>query len=148
MSRAVDRGRLAFIGSSPPSPRGSPPGAMFRRRRDSPGGAAAADSQCRRSRHVVYRHGPSRYSTLHLLFDIFTGLGVAAAVGIRPFLPALVVGALAAANVQIHFNHTSLSFLQSWPFLLGVVVAAIVIVAAERRFGFTEERREMLVLLA
>ena len=85
---------------------------------------------------------------MHLLFDIFTGIGVAAAVGIRPFLPALVVGALAVAGVEIHFNHTALSFLQSWPFLLGVVVAAIVIVVLERRFGFTEERREMLVLLA
>jgi hypothetical protein len=85
---------------------------------------------------------------LHLLFDIFTGLGVAAAVGIRPFLPALVVGGLAAGHVQIHFNHTSLSFLQSWPFLLGVVVAAVVIVVVERRFGFTEDRRELVVLLA
>src|SRR5436305_2125337 len=132
MSRAVDRGRLAFIGSSPPSP----------------GGAAAADSQCRRSRHVVYRHDSSRYSTLHLLFDIFTGLGVAAAVGIRPFLPALVVGALAAGSVEIHFNHTALSFLQSWPFLLGVVVAAILITVLERRFGFSDDRREMVVLLA
>jgi Domain of unknown function (DUF4126) len=84
---------------------------------------------------------------LHLLFDIFTGLGVAAAVGIRPFLPALVVGGLAAGSVQIHFKHTSLSFLQSWPFLLAVVIAGLVIVVAERRFGFTDERRPMLALL-
>ena len=104
-------------------------------------------SPCRRRGHLVYRHGSSRYTTLHLLFDIFTGLGVAAAVGIRPFLPALVVGALAAAGVQIHFNHTDLSFLQSWPFLLGVVIAAIVIAIAERRFGFTEDGRPMLILL-
>lgn len=85
---------------------------------------------------------------MHLAFDIFTGIGVAAAVGIRPFLPALVVGGLAAGHFQIRFNHTALSFLQSWPFLLGVVVAAIVIAVVERRFGFTDDRREMLILLA
>ncbi len=85
---------------------------------------------------------------MHLIFDIFTGLGVAAAVGIRPFLPALVVGALAAGHVQIHFNHTALSFLQSWPFLLGVVVAAVAIAVIERRFGFADDRREMVILLA
>jgi hypothetical protein len=73
---------------------------------------------------------------------------VAAAVGIRPFLPALVVGALAAGHVEIHFNHTALSFLQSWPFLLGVVLAAIAIAVLERRLGFTDDRRDVVVLLA
>jgi uncharacterized membrane protein (UPF0136 family) len=72
---------------------------------------------------------------VHLAFDIFQGIGIAAAVGIRPFLPALLVGALAAGNVEIHFKHTSYSFLQSWPFLLAMVVAAIVLAAAERRLG-------------
>ncbi|MGN6872216.1 MAG: DUF4126 family protein [Solirubrobacteraceae bacterium] len=57
---------------------------------------------------------------MHLVFDICQGIGVAAAVGIRPFLPALVTGALAAGNVEIHFNHTDYSFLQSWPFLLAM----------------------------
>ena len=37
---------------------------------------------------------------MHLAFDIFQGIGVAAAVGIRPFLPALVAGALAAGDVE------------------------------------------------
>jgi uncharacterized membrane protein YgdD (TMEM256/DUF423 family) len=59
---------------------------------------------------------------VHLVFDILTGIGVAAAVGIRPFLAALVVGILAAANVQIHFSHTDYSFLQSWPFLLAMAL--------------------------
>jgi hypothetical protein len=70
---------------------------------------------------------------VHLVFDIFQGIGVAAAVGIRPFLPGLVVGALAAGNVEIHFNHTDFSFLQSPWFLLGLVIAAIVLSVAERR---------------
>jgi uncharacterized membrane protein YgdD (TMEM256/DUF423 family) len=59
---------------------------------------------------------------VHLVFDICQGIGVAAAVGIRPFLPALVTGALAAGNVEIHFNHTDYSFLQSWPFLLAMAL--------------------------
>ena len=62
---------------------------------------------------------------MHLVFDIFQGIGVAAAVGIRPFLPALAVGALAAGDVEIHFDHTDYSFLQSAPFLLVMVVGAI-----------------------
>ena len=72
-----------------------------------------------------YRHVPSRYSTVHLVFDIFQGIGVAAAVGVRPFLPALVTGALAAGDVEITFNHTSYSFLQSVAFLLALAVCVV-----------------------
>jgi hypothetical protein len=73
---------------------------------------------------------------MHLAFYICTGIGIAAALGIRPFLPALVAGALAAGHVELHFNHTGYSFLQSWPFLLVMAVAAIALVVAERR-GWT-----------
>jgi hypothetical protein len=72
---------------------------------------------------------------VHLAFDILTGIGVAAAVGIRPFLAALVVGILAAANVEIHFNGTTYSFLQRWPFLLALVILAFVATLLERRVG-------------
>jgi hypothetical protein len=71
---------------------------------------------------------------MHLAFDIFQGIGIAAAVGIRPFLPALGVGALAAGSVQIHFKGTDYSFLQGGPFLAGVAVAAVALALAERRF--------------
>ena len=64
------------------------------------------------SASLHYRHAPSRYSTVHLVFDIFQGIGIAAAVGIRPFLPALAAGALAAGNVEINFDHTDYSFLE------------------------------------
>ncbi len=85
---------------------------------------------------------------MHLVFDIFQGIGVAAAVGIRPFLPALVVGALAAGNVEIHFKHTDFSFLQSPGFLLALVVAAIVLSLAERRLppGRLDGRAGVMVL--
>ena len=72
---------------------------------------------------------------MHLVFDIFRGIGAAAAVGIRPFLPALVVAALGAAKAEIHFKHTDYSFLQGLPFLLSVVAGSIVLSVAERRLG-------------
>jgi hypothetical protein len=72
---------------------------------------------------------------VHLVFDILTGIGVAAAVGIRPFLAALVVGILAAANVEIHFNGTAYSFEQRWPFLLVLVVLAFLTTLIERQIG-------------
>jgi hypothetical protein len=72
---------------------------------------------------------------VHLVFDILTGIGVAAAVGIRPFLAALAVGVLAAANVEIHFNGTTYSFLQRWPFLLALVVLAFLATILERQIG-------------
>ncbi len=69
---------------------------------------------------------------MHLAFDIFQGIGIAAAVGIRPFLPALVAGALAAGSVEIHFGGTDLSFLQGAPFLIGMAVGAVALMLAER----------------
>jgi uncharacterized membrane protein YgdD (TMEM256/DUF423 family) len=82
---------------------------------------------------------------VHLVFDIFQGIGIAAAVGIRPFLPALVVGALAAGDVEIHFNGTDYGFLQSALFLLLLAVAVIALALAERRLP--EERRSPLTNL-
>jgi len=72
---------------------------------------------------------------VHLAFDIFQGIGIAVAVGIRPFLPTLAVGALAAGDIQIDFKGTDFSFLESGPFLLGVLLAAFALAPAERRLG-------------
>ncbi len=72
---------------------------------------------------------------MHLVFDICQGIGVAAAVGVRPFLPALVTGALAAGNIEIHFSHTDYSFLQSWPFLLAMAVCVAIGLALATRMG-------------
>jgi hypothetical protein len=72
---------------------------------------------------------------VHLVFDIFRGIGAAASVGIRPFLPALVVAALAAGNAEIHFKHTDYGFLQHAPFLLALVAGTIVLAVAERRLS-------------
>jgi Domain of unknown function (DUF4126) len=86
---------------------------------------------------------------VHLVFDIFQGIGVAAAVGIRPFLPALAVGALAAGDVQIDFAHSDFSFLQSPAFLLVMVIGSIVLSMLERRMSEQQlERGPIGVALA
>jgi hypothetical protein len=83
---------------------------------------------------------------VHLVFDIFQGIGVAAAVGVRPFLPALVTGALAAGNVEIHFKHTDYSFLQSLPFLLAIAVCVVLGLAIAARLGAGERRPAEIAL--
>ena len=67
------------------------------------------------------------------VFDILTGCGLAAAAGIRPFLPGLVAGALAAADFTIDFENTDLSFLEKPAFLLALVIGLFVVVVLQRR---------------
>jgi hypothetical protein len=78
---------------------------------------------------------------VHLVFDIFQGIGIAAAVGIRPFLPALAVGALAAGDVQIDFAHSHFSFLESPAFLLVMVAGSILLSMLERRMSEAQLER-------
>jgi len=72
---------------------------------------------------------------MHLVFDIFQGIGVAAAIGVRPFLPSLVTGALAAAGIELSFHHTKVQFLQQPLFLFVMVLAIVLLALAERRLG-------------
>ena len=83
---------------------------------------------------------------MNLAFDIFTGIGVAAAVGIRPFLPALAVGALAAGDIQIDFSHTSYAFLEGGVFLF-VMVIGVVLLALTERYTAREVLETRSVLL-
>jgi hypothetical protein len=83
---------------------------------------------------------------VHLVFDIFQGIGIAAAVGIRPFLPALVAGALAAGGVQIDFGHSGFSFLQQAPFLLVMVVGSVLLSLLERRLSEKQLERRPVAL--
>jgi hypothetical protein len=70
---------------------------------------------------------------LRLLIDILQGAGLAGAAGIRPFLPALVAGALATGNIGIDYEHTPFAFLEKPVWLLAVFVALVLSVAAQRR---------------
>jgi len=68
-------------------------------------------------------------------FDLLQGAGIAAAIGIRPFLPVLLVGALATANLGVDFGGTDFSFLEQAP-LLAIVVALVALgTYVTRRFG-------------
>ncbi|MCW2954314.1 MAG: hypothetical protein JWQ48_3484 [Conexibacter sp.] len=72
---------------------------------------------------------------MKLFLDICLGIGLALAVGLRPFMPALLAGVLASANAGIDFSHTDFSFLESPVFLVILVVAVVLLVLAERRLG-------------
>jgi Domain of unknown function (DUF4126) len=72
---------------------------------------------------------------MDFILDLLQGAGIAAAIGIRPFLPVLLAGALASANVGLDFSGTDFSFLESWPFLLGVLVLVVALDFVARRAG-------------
>jgi hypothetical protein len=63
---------------------------------------------------------------MRLFLDICQGLGISAAAGLRPFLPALVVGVLAGQDLGVDFDGTSFAFLESTPWLLGMALGLIV----------------------
>jgi hypothetical protein len=68
------------------------------------------------------------------VLDLLQGLGIAAGIGIRPFLPVLLVGALASQDLGVDFDGTDFSFLEQAGFLLAIVVLVAL-------FGFIERRR-------
>ena len=72
---------------------------------------------------------------MDLALAIAQGIGLALACGIRPFLPALLAGALASADLGVNFGGTDFAFLERSWFLLAVVVVLVLVVALERRRG-------------
>jgi hypothetical protein len=64
--------------------------------------------------------------------DIGQGAGLSGASGVRPFLPALLAGALARDNTGLDFDHTSFSFLESPWFLVLVFALAVAAYAHDR----------------
>jgi hypothetical protein len=70
---------------------------------------------------------------VEFVFDLLQGAGIAAAIGIRPFLPVLLAGALATADLGLDFDGTDFAFLEEWPFLLGVLVLVAISDLATRR---------------
>jgi hypothetical protein len=86
---------------------------------------------------------------MDLILDLLQGAGLAAAIGIRPFLPVLLAGALASADAGLDFDGTDFSFLEAWPFLLGVLVLVAVLDLAGRRAGRdAADRAPLLYALA
>ena len=72
---------------------------------------------------------------MDLALAIAQGIGLALACGIRPFLPALLAGALASADLGVNFSGTDFAFLERSWFLLAVAVLLVVVVTLERRRG-------------
>jgi hypothetical protein len=70
---------------------------------------------------------------VEFVLDLLQGLGIAAAVGIRPFLPVILVGALAAGDLGIDFDGTSFAFLEQAPFLIAILVLMALATIAMRR---------------
>jgi hypothetical protein len=70
---------------------------------------------------------------MSLFMDIGQGAGLSGASGVRPFLPALLAGALAREDTGLDFDGTSFSFLESPWFLLAVLALALVAYARDRR---------------
>jgi uncharacterized protein DUF4126 len=71
---------------------------------------------------------------MKLLIDILQGIGLSAAVGIRPFLPTLVVGAFATADVGVDYEGTAFSFLEAPAFLLAVAIVMVLTFLLRSRF--------------
>jgi hypothetical protein len=72
---------------------------------------------------------------MNLIFHIGEGLGLAAAAGIRPFLPAVLAGALATGDVVVDFDRTDYSFLESPAFLIAMAIVLALAAVAQRRLG-------------
>jgi hypothetical protein len=70
---------------------------------------------------------------MDFVMDLLQGTGIAAAIGIRPFLPTLLTGALASADAGLDFDGTSFAFLEAWPFLAAVLLLVVVTELASRR---------------
>jgi hypothetical protein len=67
------------------------------------------------------------------VLDLLQGVGIAAAIGVRPFLPVLLVGALAVADLGVDFEGTSFAFLEEWPFLFAVLLLVMLVELGLRR---------------
>jgi hypothetical protein len=73
-----------------------------------------------------------------IFFYIGLGVGLAAACGLRPFLPVLLAGAMASAgDLGVSFSHNPFRFLQSGWWLLVVAVVLVLAYALQLVFGLT-----------
>jgi hypothetical protein len=67
------------------------------------------------------------------VLDILQGAGLALACGLNPFLPVLLAGALASADLGLDFDGTAFAFLEAGWFLVVVTVALVASVLLRAR---------------
>jgi len=72
---------------------------------------------------------------MDFVLDLLQGVGLAAAIGVRPWLPMLLAGVLAAANLGLDFEGTDFAFLESVPVLVALAVLFVLGILVERRYG-------------
>jgi hypothetical protein len=84
---------------------------------------------------------------MSLYMDIGQGAGLAGATGVRPFLPALLTGAMARGDAAIDFDGSGWQFLESPGYLLAVFVAALLWYGAERSGANAAWRRPVALAL-
>ena len=60
-----------------------------------------------------------------MFFDIGQGTGLACASGVRPFLPPILAGSLARADLGVNFSGGDFAFLESIPWIAVLAVLAI-----------------------
>ena len=71
-------------------------------------------------------------AAVSVFLDTTTGMGLAGATGVRPYLPPLLAGALARGDIGIDFDGTDWRFLESTGFLLGVLAVGVIAYLLER----------------
>ena len=64
--------------------------------------------------------------------DTTTGMGLAGATGVRPYLPPLLAGALARSDTGIDFDGTDWHFMESTGFLAALLALAVIMYVVER----------------
>jgi hypothetical protein len=69
---------------------------------------------------------------MDLFLAISQGTGLALATGVRPFLPPLLAGVLARADLGVNFTGTDFAFLESIPFLAAMLAITALASAGER----------------
>ena len=70
---------------------------------------------------------------MDFVLDLLQGAGIAAGIGIRPFLPFALTAALASADLGLDFDGTDFAFLEEWWFVIAVAVVVIGLELIERR---------------
>jgi hypothetical protein len=69
---------------------------------------------------------------MSVFLDTTTGIGLAGATGVRPYLPPLLAGGLARSDIGIDFDGTDWRFLESTGFLVAVLAVGAIAYLAER----------------
>lgn len=85
---------------------------------------------------------------LSLAFDIGQGAGLAGATGVRPFLPPLLVGALASGDAGVDFDGTSFDWVESPGFLAVVLALTVAAYVVDRQSPASDERSPLGAALA